>query len=164
MLFWWICGGESLLPILLLRHLGSSPSLPHFWRTVLVDIGFLVGSVFILAYWIYQSTASGLQSFPWEVCWKFYWGSHVFDPLLLSWYFNVSLFVFWKFDYNTSCCSVTGLGPILCNPVDCSMSGLPVPHYFQEFVQVDVHWISDGLQPSYPLLPSSPFAFSLSQH
>ena len=25
MLFWWICGGESVLPILLLRHLGSSP-------------------------------------------------------------------------------------------------------------------------------------------
>ena len=28
MLFWWICGGESVLPVLLLRHLGSSlPSL-----------------------------------------------------------------------------------------------------------------------------------------
>ena len=25
MLFWWICGGESVLPVLLLRHLGSSP-------------------------------------------------------------------------------------------------------------------------------------------
>ena len=26
MLFWWICGGESVLPVLLLRHLGSSSS------------------------------------------------------------------------------------------------------------------------------------------
>ena len=25
MLFWWICGGESVLPVLLLCHLGSSP-------------------------------------------------------------------------------------------------------------------------------------------
>ena len=25
MLFWWIWGGESVLPVLLLRHLGSSP-------------------------------------------------------------------------------------------------------------------------------------------
>ena len=25
MLFWWICVGESVLPVLLLRHLGSSP-------------------------------------------------------------------------------------------------------------------------------------------
>ena len=33
MLFWWIYGGESVLPVLLLRHLGSSPR-PHqflFW-------------------------------------------------------------------------------------------------------------------------------------
>ena len=32
MLFWWICGGESVLPVLLLRHLGSSPltSQHHF--------------------------------------------------------------------------------------------------------------------------------------
>ena len=28
MLFWWICGGESVLPVLLLRHLGSSSPLP----------------------------------------------------------------------------------------------------------------------------------------
>ena len=25
MFFWWICGGESVLPVLFLRHLGSSP-------------------------------------------------------------------------------------------------------------------------------------------
>ena len=30
MLFWWICGGESVLPVLLLRHLGSSSSFPIF--------------------------------------------------------------------------------------------------------------------------------------
>ena len=30
MLFWWICGGESVLPILLLRHLGSSLSPCYF--------------------------------------------------------------------------------------------------------------------------------------
>ena len=30
MLFWWICGGESVLPVLLLRHLGSSSELPIF--------------------------------------------------------------------------------------------------------------------------------------
>ena len=30
MLFWWICGGESVLPVLLLRHLGSSPLTRHF--------------------------------------------------------------------------------------------------------------------------------------
>ena len=26
-----------------------------------------------------------------------------------------------------------------CDPMDCSMSGLPVPHYLPEFAQVHVH-------------------------
>ena len=43
------------------------------------------------------------------------------------------------------------------------LPGLPVPHYFPEFAQVHVHWVGDAIQPSHPLPPSSPFAFSLSQ-
>ena len=61
-------------------------------------------------------------------------------------------------------CSATLLCWTLCNPVDCSMTGLPVLHYLPEFAQVHVHWISDAIQPSYPMLPSSPFAFNLSHH
>ena len=41
---------------------------------------------------------------------------------------------------------------------------LPVPHHLLEFAQVHVHCISDAVQPSHPLLPSSPSAISLSQH
>ena len=44
-----------------------------------------------------------------------------------------------------------------------STLGFPVPHHLSEFAQVHVHWIGDTIQPSYPLLPSSP-AFNLSQH
>ena len=47
---------------------------------------------------------------------------------------------------------------------DCSMPGLPVPRYLPEFAQVHVHWVSDIIQPSHPLLPSSSFLFNLSQH
>ena len=32
----------------------------------------------------------------------------------------------------------------------------------QEFTQTHVHWVSDAIQPSHPLLPTSPPAFSLS--
>ena len=46
----------------------------------------------------------------------------------------------------------------LCDPIDCSMSGLPVPH------QVLVHCIGDAVQPYHPLKPSSPSAFSLYKH
>ena len=48
--------------------------------------------------------------------------------------------------------------------MDCSTPSLPVPHHLLEFAQVHVHCISYAIQPSYPLLPSSPSAFSLSQH
>ena len=46
----------------------------------------------------------------------------------------------------------------------CSTPCLSVPHHLPEFAQVHVHWISDTIQPSHPLPPSSPFAFNLSQH
>ena len=51
-----------------------------------------------------------------------------------------------------------------CNPMDCGMPGFPVHHQLLEFTQTHVHWVSDAIQPSQPLLsPSSP-AFNLSQH
>ena len=42
--------------------------------------------------------------------------------------------------------------------------GLPVPHHLPKFTQVHVHCIGDAIQPSYPLTPSFPSAFNLSQH
>ena len=62
------------------------------------------------------------------------------------------------------CSSVAQSCPTLCDPMDCSMPGLPVHHQLPELTQTHVHWVSDAIQPSHPLLsPSSP-AFSLSQH
>ena len=62
------------------------------------------------------------------------------------------------------CCSVAQLCLTLCEPMDCSMPGFPVPHYLPRFAQVSVHCIVDAMQPSYPLTPSSPSALNLSQH
>ena len=62
----------------------------------------------------------------------------------------------------SSHCSVTQSCQTLCDPMDCSMPGLPVPHHLLEFVQVHVHCISDTIQPSRPLSPLSS-AFNLSQ-
>ena len=61
------------------------------------------------------------------------------------------------------CCSVAQSCLTLWDPIDCSMPGLPVPHHFPEFAQVHVHCISDAIQPSHPLTPSSPSALYLSQ-
>ena len=41
---------------------------------------------------------------------------------------------------------------------------LPFHHHFPGFIQTQVHWVGDDIQPSHPLsLPSTP-AFNLSQH
>ena len=49
-------------------------------------------------------------------------------------------------------------------PMDRSMPGLPVHHQLPEFTQIHVHWVGDAVQPSHPVSPTSPQAFSLSQH
>ena len=59
------------------------------------------------------------------------------------------------------CCSVLSCIGLFA---DCSMPDFPVLFYFPEFAQTHAPWISDAIQPSHPLLPSSPFALNLSQH
>ena len=44
----------------------------------------------------------------------------------------------------------------LCNPMDCSTSGLPVHHQLLELTQTHVRQVSDAIQPSNPLLSPSP--------
>ena len=51
--------------------------------------------------------------------------------------------------------------PTRCDPMDYSMPGFPVLYYLLEFAQTHVHWVSDAIQPSHPLLPSSPPALNL---
>ena len=48
--------------------------------------------------------------------------------------------------------SVAQLCPALYDPMDCSMPGLPVHYQLPEFTQTHVHWVSDAIQPSHPLL------------
>ena len=62
------------------------------------------------------------------------------------------------------CCLVSQSCLPLCDPIDCSMPRFPVLHYLPEFAQTHVHWVSDAIQPSHPLLPPSPPALCLSQH
>ena len=81
-------------------------------------------------------------------------------PLLLYW--KMSL----KHDRNlrtASCCSVAQSCPTLCYPMDWSTPGFPVLHYLLEFSQTHAHRVSDAIQPSHPLSPTSS-AFNLSQH
>ena len=52
----------------------------------------------------------------------------------------------------------------LCDPMDCSMPGLPVHHQLLEVTQIHVHQVSDAIQPSHLLSSPSPPAPNPSQH
>ena len=60
--------------------------------------------------------------------------------------------------------SVAVLCPTLCNPMDCSMPGLPVHHQLPEFTQTHVHRVGGAIQPSHPLSSPSSLTFNISQH
>ena len=53
------------------------------------------------------------------------------------------------------CCSVAKSCPAICHPMDWNMPGFPALYHLPEFPQIHAHWVSDGIQPSFPLL--SPF-------
>ena len=60
--------------------------------------------------------------------------------------------------------SVTQSCPTLCDLMDCSTPGFAVHHQLLELAQIHVHWVSDAIQPSPPLLSPCPPAFNLSQY
>ena len=43
------------------------------------------------------------------------------------------------------CCSVTQSCPTLCDPMECSTPGLPVPHHLLKFAQFHVHCIGESI-------------------
>ena len=51
-----------------------------------------------------------------------------------------------------------------CDPMNCSMPGLPSHHWLPEPTQTHVHWVGDAIQPSHPLWSPSPPGLNLSQH
>ena len=60
--------------------------------------------------------------------------------------------------------SVAQSCPTLCDPMNCSMPGLPVQHQLPEFIQTHVRRVGDGIQPSHPLLsPSCPQCLAASE-
>ena len=52
----------------------------------------------------------------------------------------------------------------LYDPMDFNTPVLPVHHQLPRYTQTHVHWVSDPIQPSHPLLSPSPPALNLCQH
>ena len=52
-------------------------------------------------------------------------------------------------------CSISKSCLVLCDSMNCSKPGSSVLHYIPEFAQTHIHWVSDAIKPSHPLLPPS---------
>ena len=74
------------------------------------------------------------------------WGAIAFSDIYIYTYIYLCLCIL--------LCLVVQLCLTLSNPMHWSMPGFPVLHYLSEFAEIYVHWVSDAIQPSHPLLPS----------
>ena len=52
----------------------------------------------------------------------------------------------------------------VCDPMNCSTTGLPVHHQLPEFTQTHIHRVGDAILPSHSLSSPSPPALNPSQH
>ena len=77
---------------------------------------------------------------------------------------NLCLSVILILFYVFLCCSVTKSYPTHYNHMNYSIPSFPALHCLPNFARTYVHWVSDAIQPSHPLSPSSPPALNLSQH
>ena len=75
---------------------------------------------------------------------------------ILRFYVRYFINIFYQFS------SVAQLCPPLCDLMDCSTPGFPVHHQLPELAQTPVHWVSDAIKPSHPLLSPFPPNFNLS--
>ena len=149
---------------LLWRNIYSSPvpifkmSFYTFW--ILDSFRYQICNIF--SYSIGCHLASLIMSFDaekllWNPIYLFSFVIHAFGVIYMIPLTNP---MSWKFQFS----SVSQSCPTLCDPMNLSMPGLPVHHQLLEFTQTYVHWVSDALQPSHPMLSPSPPAFNLSQH
>ena len=91
-------------------------------------------------------------------------------PQYLGWYLkyaslgNLYISLWDGREYEVQFSSVAQACPTPCNPMNCSMPGLPVHHKLPDFTHTHAHRVGDAIQPSHPLSSPSPPAFDLSQH
>ena len=62
------------------------------------------------------------------------------------------------------CCLIAKSCLTVCDPMDHSTLDFPDLHHLLEFAQTHVHWVTDAIQPSHPLLLPLLLALTLSQH
>ena len=67
------------------------------------------------------------------------------DHSILVWLFKQAYRVLGEPGGNAVVVAQSSVGSTLCDLIDCSMPGFPVPHYLLVFAQTHVHWASDAI-------------------
>ena len=111
-----------------------------------------------------QGTSADLWWFCCAQCENFLAGWFLRSLLTFKILFANELFFKFVTQLYCCCCSVAKSCMTLFVPMDCNTPGFPVLHYLLKFAQTHVHWVSDAIQPSHPLLSPSPPALNLSWH
>ena len=82
------------------------------------------------------------------------WNKNIFH-----WITKVCFIIFciWGIDWChlfslVHCCYSVKLCPSHADPMNCSTSRFPVLRPIAEFAQTHVHWVSDAIQPSHPVI------------
>ena len=92
------------------------------------------------------------------------WATFTFNSVVF-WFTSVHTSYYkYIFIHKYSCCSVTKLCLILCDPMDYSMAGFCVLLHLPEFAQTHVHLVNDAIKSSHPQSSPSHLALNLSQH
>ena len=111
------------------------------------DVVVIQGRIFLISKWISEIPLSSVVLYIFTFSVKHLNWKHVFKGRSLK---LVLVIV------------VQSLSPTLHDdPMNCSMPGFPVLYYLLEFVQTQVHWVSDAIQPSHPVSPPSPPALKV---
>ena len=88
------------------------------------------------------------------------WTEEQTDIVCLSWdTLGHTAFEYFSCDCIVQFSSAAQSCPTVCDPMDCSTPSLPVHHQLLEFTQMQVHWLSDAIQPPQPLSSPSPPTF-----
>ena len=129
------------------------------------------GNVKLFPHWLWETEVVRARKHAWTdnwICHQNTWLCHFPQEWLWSNWLKEET-VFWAPTVYLTWCSVQFSSvaqscPTLCDPMNCSMPGLPVHHQLPEFTQTHVHWVGDAIQSSHPLSPPSPPAPNPSQH
>ena len=138
-------------------------SVKCIWYTVLIKFAV---SLLILCLNDLSIVESGVLKFPHLLYCHFPFSLHLALSVLLfifgsSDVGHINILSYWIFLVH---CPVSKFCLTLRDPMDCNMPGFPILYHLPEFAQIHVHWVSDAVQPSHPLLPLFSPALNLSQN